>query len=232
MSRVTVVIPCYDAGHRLGPVVRGARVHGLPVVVVDDGSTDGSGELAKEAGADVVLRHPRNQGKGAALRTGFRYALQQGADAVLTIDADGQHDPAEIPLLLSAHTQAPTALVIGVRSFSPEDMPTRSRIGNRISTFWIGLYAGQRYADTQSGFRVYPRAIAALPSLRTSRFDTEAELLLTAAKLGLALVEVPVRTIYDDDRITHFHGLKDTLRVMRLVFTSPVWGRRIGKERA
>ena len=231
-SDVTIIIPCFNAGRRLDPVVRGALASGHPVVVVDDGSTDASGEIARAAGAEVILRHPRNQGKGAALRTGFRYALQQGAGAVLTIDADGQHDPMEIPALVAAHVREPQALIIGVRSFAPDAMPRRSRIGNRISTYWIALYAGRAYADTQSGFRIYPRAIAALPALRTTRFNTEAELLLTAAKLGLPLVEVPVRTIYDADRVTHFHGFTDTLRVMRLVFLSPLWGRglRRGSE--
>jgi len=110
-------------------------------------------------------------------------------------------------------------------------MPTRSRIGNRISTFWIGRFAGRIYADTQSGFRVYPRVLAEMPQLRTTRFDTETELLLCGAKLGLPLVEVPVKTIYADDRVTHFHGFRDTLRVMGLVLGSPIWGRRLRRLR-
>jgi glycosyltransferase involved in cell wall biosynthesis len=231
MSRVEIVIPCFDGARRVGEVVRGALGSGLPVVVIDDGSGDDSATVAREAGASFVLRHPRNQGKGAALRTGFRFAFERGADAVLTLDADGQHDPGEIPALLAAHAAHPDALVIGVRSFAPEAMPRRSRIGNRISTFWIGRFAGRRFADTQSGFRVYPRALLALPSLRTRRFDTETELLLCASKLGVPVIEVPVRTIYDDDRVTHFHGLTDTLRVLGLVIASPLWGRRLRRLR-
>ncbi|MEO6952381.1 MAG: glycosyltransferase family 2 protein [Polyangia bacterium] len=226
---ITIVIPCFDAVATIGEVVAGARGSGHAVIVVDDGSTDGSGARAEAAGA-TVLRHPANQGKGAALRTGFLWALRHGADAVLTLDADAQHDPAEIPALIEAHRDQPTALVIGVRSFAADSMPRRSRIGNRISTYWIARFAGQRYADTQSGFRVYPRALLELPGLRTRRFDTEAELLLSAAKLGLPLVEVPVRTIYGASRTTHFHGLKDTLRVMRLVIGSPVWGRGLRRR--
>lgn len=227
---VSIVIPCFDAADTVGDVVAGARASGHPVIVVDDGSTDGSGARAEAAGA-TVLRHPANQGKGAALRTGFLWARRQGADAVLTLDADAQHDPGEIPALVDAHRADPDALVIGVRSFSPESMPRRSRIGNRISTYWIAQFAGQRYADTQSGFRVYPRALLDLPRMRTRRFDTEAELLLSAAKLGLSLVEVPVRTIYGASRTTHFHALKDTLRVMRLVLGSPLWGRDLRRRR-
>ncbi len=229
-TRVHIVIPCFNAATKVRDVVRGALVHGLPVIVVDDGSSDDSGEVARAAGA-TVLRHPANQGKGAALRTGFRHARAHGAEAVLTLDADGQHDTEEIPSLLAAHDRDPRALVIGVRSFAPTDMPTRSRIGNRISTFWIARFAGRHYSDTQSGFRVYPRPLLELTSLRTHRFDTEAELLLSAAKLGLALVEVPVRTIYNTDRVTHFHGFKDTLRVVRLVFFSPIWGLSLRRSR-
>jgi outer membrane lipoprotein-sorting protein len=216
-----VVIPCYEGAGSVGDVVRGARAGGLPVVVVDDGSTDGSGAVAEAAGA-TVLRHPGNRGKGAALASGFAYAKKMGAGAVLTMDADGQHDPAEIGELLAAHARKPDALVIGVRSFAPEDMPRRSRVGNRISTWWISRYAGVRYQDTQSGFRVYPRAMFDL-ALRTTKFDTEAELLLRAAKMKLPLVEVPVKTIYTANHASHFHGFADTLRVMKLVFFSPLW---------
>jgi hypothetical protein len=216
-----VVIPCFQGASTIGEVVRGARAAGLPVVVVDDGSSDDSAPAAEAAGA-TVLRHPANRGKGAALASGFAYARQIGADAVLSMDADGQHDPAEIPALVAAHQSAPDALVIGVRSFAPEDMPRRSRIGNRISTWWISRFAGLHYHDTQSGFRVYPRALFDVP-LRSTKFDTETELLLRAAKMGLPLLEVPIRTIYGPDRVTHFHGFRDTLRVIKLVLGSPLW---------
>lgn len=218
---IIVVIPCYEGARTVGDVVRGARGSGLPVVVVDDGSSDGSGEAAAAAGA-TVLRHAANRGKGAALASGFAYAKKLGADAVLTMDADGQHDPSEIDRLVAAHAAEPDALVVGVRSFAPADMPRRSRVGNRISTFWISLYAGRRHRDTQSGFRVYPRAMFDVP-LKSTRFDTETELLLRAAKMKLPLVEVPVKTIYAADHASHFHGLRDTLRVMKLVFFSPLW---------
>jgi hypothetical protein len=216
-----VVIPCYEGARSVGDVVRGARASGLPVVVVDDGSTDGSGAAAEAAGA-TVLRHPANRGKGAALASGFAYAKKLGADAVLTMDADGQHDPGEIGKLVAAHDREPRALVVGVRSFAPEDMPRRSRVGNRISTWWISRYAGQRYTDTQSGFRVYPSALFDV-RLKSTKFDTETELLLRAAKMKLPLVEVPIKTIYSADHESHFHGFRDTLRVMKLVFFSPLW---------
>jgi hypothetical protein len=218
---IIVVIPCYEGAGSIADVVRGARASGLPVVVVDDGSSDGSGAAAEAAGA-TVLRHPANRGKGAAVASGFAYAKKLGAAAVLTMDADGQHDPGEIGALVAAHQRAPGALVVGVRSFAPADMPRRSRIGNRISTWWISRFAGRRYQDTQSGFRVYPAALFDVPLIST-KFDTETELLLRAAKMSLPLVEVPIRTIYGPGRVTHFHGFRDTLRVIKLVLGSPLW---------
>jgi glycosyltransferase involved in cell wall biosynthesis len=221
-SLPVIVIPAYQAAATVGGVVRGARASGLKVCVVDDGSSDGSGERAEEAGA-AVLRHPENRGKGAALQSGFAWAERRGASAVVTLDADGQHDPGEITLLVAAHEASPRAVVIGVRSFD-ESMPRRSRVGNRISTWWIARFARQPYRDTQSGFRVYPRALWRSGPLRTSRFDTETELLLVASKLGLPLVQVPVRTIYHGDKpATHYRNVRDTLRIIRLVVGSPWW---------
>lgn len=221
--KLAIVIPCLDAERTIGDVVRGASASGHPVVVVDDGSNDRSTNEAERAGA-TVLRHAKNRGKGAALQTGFAWAAAEGARAVATLDADGQHDPRELPSLLAAHEQNPRALVIGVRDFQPGAMPKWSRIGNRISTYWISKYAGRPHRDTQSGFRVYPRVLFASAPLRSRRFETESELVLYAARFGLPLVEVPIRTIYNNGRAgSHFHGFRDTVRIMRLVFFSPWW---------
>jgi len=219
---IIIAIPCYEGAAHIGRVVTEARASGLPVLVVDDGSSDDSGARAEAAGA-VVIRHAVNQGKGAALASAFAWAQKEGATAMLTLDADGQHNPAEISKLVAAHEATPNALVIGVRSFDPTRMPQRSRIGNRISTWWISRFAGRVYHDTQSGFRVYPRSLVEHGHLHTRHFETETELLLLAAKQNLPLVEVPIETIYADGRVTHFHGFRDTLRVIRLVIASPLW---------
>ena len=221
MNDLAIAIPLYEGAATVGDVVRGARASGFPVVVVDDGSTDGGAQLAEAAGA-IVLRHSANHGKGAALATAFAWAARRDARAVLTLDADGQHDPVEIPRLAAAWRTAPRALVIGVRAFD-DAMPRRSRVGNRISTYWISRFANRTLADSQSGFRVYPRELFAGPPLRTSRFDTEAELLLRAAKYDLPFIEIPIRTIYASDRSTHFRNFRDTLRIMKLVIGSPLW---------
>jgi len=216
-----ILIPAYNADSTVGEVVAQVRALGLPVVVVDDGSTDQTGERAAQAGA-TVLRHPQNRGKGAALQTGFAFALRGGVSALVTMDADGQHDAGELSNLLEAHRRRPESLIIGVRSFDPQVMPRRSRIGNRISTYWISLFAKRLHHDTQSGFRIYPRRLFSLP-LRTRRFDTETEILLWAAKLGVSLVEVPIATIYHGGHRSHFRNWEDTLRVIRLVLSSPLW---------
>lgn len=221
-----VLIPAYNAASTVFKVVADVCALGLPVLVVDDGSTDETAMRAEAAGAKV-LRHAENRGKGAAIQTGFAFARRLGLKALLTMDADGQHDVAEVGRLLRASADHPEGLVIGVRSFDPAVMPKRSRIGNRISTYWISLFAKRAHQDSQSGFRVYPRRLFALP-LRTRRFDTETELLLWAAKLGVPLIEVPIATIYPGEHSSHFRNWEDTLRVLRLVIGSPLW--RVDRE--
>lgn len=233
-----IVIPAYNAEATVGAVARAARHSGLPVLVVDDGSSDGTGHEAEAAGV-AVLRLSQNLGKGGALRSGFAYALHRGARAVLTLDADGQHDPAEIPALRAAHLREPQALIIGARSFDPALMPRRSRVGNHISTFFISLFAGQRFRDTQSGFRVYPAQLLRRAPLRACRFEIETELLLWGSKLGVPVREVSIATIYHrapapateivtaegaaPAHRTHFRNVHDTLRILRLVIGSPLW---------
>jgi glycosyltransferase involved in cell wall biosynthesis len=244
-DRILVLIPAYNAEPHVGNVIAGVKESGLPILVVDDGSRDKSSDVAEQAGVKV-LRHQANRGKGAALQTGFAFASRHGYDAVLTIDADGQHNPAELPALLAAWRAQPQSLVLGVRSFDPKLMPRRSRIGNHISTFFISRFSHRRHSDTQTGFRIYPRRLFTLP-LSTRRFDTETELLLWAAKLKVPLVEVPIQTIYHEASpdvgpkaspdvgqkaappaagrapASHFRNWEDTLRVIRLVVTSPWW---------
>lgn len=233
-DRILVLIPAYNAAAHVGQVIAGVQKSGLPILVVDDGSRDKSADVAEQAGVVKVLRHQANRGKGAALQTGFAYAAQNGYDAVLTLDADGQHDPDELPSMLAAWREQPGSLILGVRSFDPRLMPRRSRIGNQISTYFISRFSHRRHSDTQTGFRIYPRRLFTLP-LSTRRFDTETELLLWAAKLAVPLVEVPIQTIYHPVAspspsasasrapASHFRNWEDTLRVIRLVVSSPWW---------
>ncbi|MBI5480018.1 MAG: glycosyltransferase family 2 protein [Deltaproteobacteria bacterium] len=227
MSGVCVVVPALECGRTVAAVVAGVRatVPGVPVVVVDDGSHDDTGARAAAAGG-VVLRHARRGGKGAALATGFAWALARGHDAVATMDGDGQHAPGELPTLLAAHRREPEALVIGARAIARPDgpMPPLNQLGNRFSTYWLGLFAGQPVGDSQSGFRVYPRAVLAEPP-RTTGFEVESELLLRAARLGLSIRPVTITTIYQPPaaRTSHFRPVTDTLRIIALVLRQTRW---------
>jgi len=208
-----VLIPVFDEAPTIGAVVAAARQHG-PVLVVDDGSGDDSAVRAAAAGAEVV-RLDRRGGKGAALRRGFAEALARGARAVVTLDGDGQHDPAEIPRLLAA--AGGDALVIGCRL--PADgarvptMPASRLHALRVAGFFIGWIGGTTVRDSQSGFRVYPAPLLAEALLRRGGFVFESEVLLRAAASGFALREVPLRAAPAAGRASRFHPVRDGVAV-------------------
>jgi len=209
------VIPCYNVGAACLSPVEGACARLEAVIAVDDGSTDDTRQHLVATGVPV-LSHPSNRGKGAALITAFRWALEHGYAAVLTLDGDGQHDPADIPLLLEAGTCAD--LVIGVREVRRGAAPLRSWIGNALSGRVFSWLSRTGIRDCQSGYRVYSARFLAkvLPHLRPGRYETEMQLLLYAARNGFLLRSVPIRTIYDDQsrRLSHFDPCSDTLRVV------------------
>ena len=212
---IVALIPGHNEGPRIGPVVREAAAH-LPVIVVDDGSTDDTAERAREAGATVVEQRP-NQGKGAALRTGFRQALLSGADAVLTLDGDGQHDPTEIPLFLAVWASEPKPdLVIGRRNFRV--MPPIRRLSNELGGRAFSWAVGRPIPDNQSGYRLIGRRImeATLGS-DEGGFEFEVEMITTCIRLGGTIAWVPIRTIYggEPSHIRPFAHLRSFIRIVR-----------------
>jgi Glycosyl transferase family 2 len=186
-----VVVPAYDEASTIDGVVQRARVH-APVIVVDDGSTDGTAEAATHAGAEVH-RHPRRLGKAQALRTGVAVARARGATHIITLDADGQHDPDDIPALLAV--AAPRTLVIGTRSPGEGALPAGRAEAVVVAGFFVNWASGLRLADTQSGFRVYPTAVFDEIPTRRGGFVFETEVLVAAAMCGWAVREVPVRAL-------------------------------------
>ena len=207
---ICAVIPTFNNGGTVADVVRGVLRQGLPVFVVDDGSTDDT--QRKLEGLDIrILRHGQNRGKGRALKTGLEAARKLGYRFALTLDADGQHDPADIPVLVAAAGER--TLVIGSRNIAAEGMSSGSTFANRFSNFWFTVQTGRRLPDTQTGYRIYP--LEGLPSLRllTSRYEAELALLVFSAWKGLRLVPVPVRVYYPEDRVTHFRPFADFFRI-------------------
>lgn len=218
-NEVCAVIPTYQNAKTLLQVV--ADVHRVvdTVFVVDDGSNDGTAALLDEATdnerPEKVLTHPKNCGKGAALKTGLTYARQQGFRYAVTVDADGQHRADDIPALLKAVEEEPDALAIGSRGLQHENMPAKSTFANRFSNFWFALQTLQRLPDTQSGLRIYP--LRCLHGLRwmSARYEAELTLLVFSAWAGVKLLPVPVSVYYPprDQRVTHFRPGRDFTRI-------------------
>jgi len=216
MSQIYAVIPAFNAESTIAQVIQGVLEQNLPAIVVDDGSADQTSRLAAQAGA-TVLRHPANQGKGAALQTGFAFALHQQASAVVTLDADAQHAPHEIERLIAAHCQSPDALIIGARSLTEAAMPKWNLVGNRISTFFLRYFSGQPLLDSQSGFRLYPKTFLEKIIPRTRHFETESEMLLLGAKRGFHTCHVAISTLYAPAQKSYFHVARDTWRIITVV---------------
>ncbi len=209
-----VIIPAYCAGDHVAPVIAGVLAQGLALVVVDDGSTDDTATVAQAAGAPV-LSHAANRGKGAALRTGLHWARERGYDTIVALDADGQHDPAEIPALLAAATDTDAALVIGTRDRDPCTMPWTRRCTNFISSSLVSWVCGMPITDSQSGYRVLRgRALDLLPD-HYNRYDTESEWLIRIAREGLRIVEAPITTLYGPP--SRYRAVMDTLLILRVI---------------
>lgn len=197
--RAIAIIPAFDEEDTLATVVHLARPHVDAVLVVDDGSTDRTAALAEAAGAEV-LRLPRNRGKGAALQAGFAAAVKQGYEAVVTLDADLQHDADQIPALLGPLRRGDADLVVGSRRLSAEQrrgIPRHRRVGQAVFA-GAARVSGTRIADTESGFRAYRASLLEGLVLREEGFGADWEALLQAAGTGARIVEVPVAVRYDD----------------------------------
>lgn len=214
MNDTLILIPTYNNAGTIGNVVERALATGLPVMVVDDGSTDNTSgilqEMKSSAGSiPAIIRHATNQGKGRALKTGLEAARKQGYSYVITLDADGQHFPEDVPLLLQG--KGPRTLVVGSRSRMGAD--GGSAFANRFSNFWFRLYTWRNLPDTQTGYRLYP--LNDLPGLRllSARYEAELTLLVFSAWKGLSLKPVPVRVAYPEDRVSHFRPFWDFTRI-------------------
>lgn len=219
-SDAWLVIPAYNEAATIATVVEKALPYVGHLVVVNDGSTDATGDIL--AGLPVtVLTHERNRGKAASLWHGLTHAISQGAARVLTLDGDDQHEPADIPLLLEAAERNPGRLIVGSRFHDPSVIPEGRRRSNRVANFWIGWASGQPIEDSQSGFRVYPAELIRRARVGTDpsrSFVFESEIIIEAARLGFAYLPVPIRVSYRPGaRASHFKPVMDIVQITRMV---------------
>ena len=228
---ICAVVPCYNAGGRVRPVVEGVLAHMDRVIVVDDGCTDDSMATLADLAVTRVRLSP-NQGKGHALLAGFRAALEDpGVMCVCALDADGQHSPDEIPRLYAAFRETGADLVIGSRVFDGGHVPWRSRFGNKVTVTVTGLLLRHRLPDTQSGFRLLSRPFleSILESVDGGRYETEMEIIVKSIREGRKTVPVPIRTIYEaGNASSHFRKFHDSFRIYARLFRAAWMPRRKG----
>lgn len=223
LDRICVLIPAYNAAGTLGSVLTKVRSLGLDMIVVNDGSTDQTAQIAREYGAQL-LEHPRNLGKGAALRTGFQYLLQKDYHLVITLDADGQHDPSEIPSLLNIFHIVQPDLLIASRAGEFDRMTFLRRFWNRLGVKAVSRLCHADITDSQSGFRFIRTELLKEISLTTAGFEMELELLIQSCKKGFGVLSIPISVQrVDGTSSSHFRPITDTWRVCKLFLRSLFW---------
>lgn len=216
------VLPALDCAATISAVVTGLLEHVARVVVVSDGSRDDTAELARRAGAEVE-EFAGNRGKGAALRRGLEIALAGSVRAVALVDADGQHDPADLPALLAGWRDGGFDLVIGCRLGAPERIPPVRYWTNYIGSRILSWFTGRELQDSQSGYRVLDAGLARQLDLRSDGYAIETEMLIKAAARGARIGHVPVRTIYEGEG-SHFRPFLDTVRISCAAIYFKVFG--------
>ena len=218
---ITAIIPCFNAGDRVRPVALGVLDRLTALIIVDDGSTDHSIDSLRDLPVDILTLHP-NRGKGFALLAGFQRALEDpGCACVCVLDADGQHNPEEIPRLYDAFREARADLVIGSRVFTGGHIPLRSRFGNKVTIFATALLLRHHLPDTQCGFRLLSRDFAerVVASIEGGRYETEMAIIALAIRERRPIVSVPISTIYEQGNVSsHFRKFQDSYRIYARLF--------------
>ncbi|QLC66792.1 DUF2062 domain-containing protein [Flavobacterium sp. LPB0248] len=208
-----VIVPTYNNQKTLKKVLDSIIDFTTNIIVVNDGSTDSTSEILKSYSQLTQIQHPKNLGKGRALRNGFRKALELDFEYAITIDSDGQHFAADIPVFLEAIQNEPNTLLIGSRNMTQENVPKKSSFGNKFSNFWFKFETGIKLDDTQSGFRLYPLRL--LPKrFYTNKFEFEIEVIVRAAWKGIVVKNIPIQVLYDPaERVSHFRPFQDFTRI-------------------
>ena len=236
-SRFAVLIPLYNHEQKIADVVKKVLKLKFPVIVVDDGSTDSGAAKIRKIPGIKIIRHKENIGKGAALMTGFSEAAKF-ADWVITIDADGQHDPADAINMINSIPEGTRPIVVGMREgMSASDVPWTSSFGRKFSNFWVICSGGPDVKDTQSGFRIYPVPECLQLDVKSKRFQFEVEIMVKANWKGIEVIECPISVTYTPgmQRISHFRPFVDFMRnssvFTKLIFQRIVIPKFIRKKR-
>lgn len=215
IMKICVVIPVYNEARTVGDLIARVKKLNLEVLAVDDGSKDDTFQVAKASGA-VVLKNEFNLGKGASLLKGFKYALSNNFDAIITMDGDGQHDPADIPSFVRLAEVSESGILIGNRMLKTKNMPWIRMVTNKLLSRFISGVSGQRIPDTQCGFRLIKKDVLEKVNLSTNNFEAESELLIKAARSGVKIESVPINTIYMGEK-SRINPFIDTFRFIRLI---------------
>ena len=222
MNKIAVIIPAYNAGTTIGELIeRISRfVNRGDIVVIDDGSRDQTCETARATGA-VILRHEANRGKGEALKTGFKHVRLKNYPAVITLDADLQHDPESIPDFVRK-ANGFSGIIIGTRRRNLKIMPFGRWLSNTLTSAIVSVLAGQSIRDSQSGYRLISTQVLRSVGLDSKRYDLESEILIKAKRKGFEIGRVPIETVYAGGR-SFINPLVDTFRFIRLMWRSLWW---------
>jgi glycosyltransferase involved in cell wall biosynthesis len=213
--KILIVVPCYNAESFIEDTLVDIKRYYGDILVIDDGSIDKSYRNMIKVKGIKILKHKKNKGKGAALKTAFTYAIKKKYDAIITIDADGQHKASDIPKFLKeAHKYD---MVIGSRMHNVRNMPLRRVFANSLSSFIVSLKCRQKVSDSQSGYRLIKTRLLKDVNLEQSGYEMETEILIKAARKGYKIGYVPIKTIYGKE-VSHINPLKITLRFFRLIF--------------
>lgn len=208
-----VIVPTYNNQKTLKKVLDSILDFTSNVIIVNDGSTDQTNEILKQYHHLTQIHHPKNLGKGRALRNGFRKAIEQNFEYAITIDSDGQHFASDIPVFIDAIQKEPNSLLIGSRNMTQENVPKKSSFGNKFSNFWFKFETGIVLEDTQSGFRLYPLKL--IPKqFYTNKFEFEIEVIVRSAWKGIVVKNIPIQVLYDPaERVSHFRPFRDFTRI-------------------
>jgi glycosyltransferase involved in cell wall biosynthesis len=215
LMKSCILIPTYNEAKEIGRLIQEIRLQGLDVLVVDDGSTDTTFQIAVKNGA-IAIKNEKNEGKGASLNKGFKLALSRGYDVVITMDGDGQHLPQDIPAFLRMARDSSSPVFVGNRMNSTMNMPWVRILTNKFMSWFVSRLAGQRIPDSQCGFRLLKKEALQKLNLMTSKFEIESEMLIQAGRLGFKIESVPVTTVYSDEK-SRINPFVDTLRFIRFV---------------